>query len=159
MLKSFRVIKKKKSWEMWRKALSNYSVYLGSTWWNIYITATEVLKVIKLAGRVSSLFPHFSGPFQERRDQNVDKATFPGDAIAWWPRCSEPPQTGSAILASLNATGNPLNLSGWESAAGVRFIAVHNFPLCRCVFLSTRCQINIQRLRYKVAAGGGRGRV
>lgn len=110
--------KKKKSWEMWRKALSNYSVYLGSTWWNIYITATEVLKVIKLAGRVSSLFPHFSGPFQERRDQNVDKATFPGDAIAWWPRCSEPPQTGSAILASLNATGNPLNLSGWESAAG-----------------------------------------
>lgn len=118
MLKSFRVIKKKKSWEMWRKALSNYSVYLGSTWWNIYITATEVLKVIKLAGRVSSLFPHFSGPFQERRDQNVDKATFPGDAIAWWPRCSEPPQTGSAILASLNATGNPLNLSGWESAAG-----------------------------------------
>lgn len=60
MLKSFWVIKKKESWEMWRKALSNYSVYLGSSWWNIYITVMEVLRVIKSATWVSSLFPHFS---------------------------------------------------------------------------------------------------
>lgn len=75
MLKSFWVIKKK-SWEMWRKALSNYSVYLGSSWWNIYITVMEVLRVIKLVRWVSSLFPHFSSLFVKEKTNMWTKPLF-----------------------------------------------------------------------------------
>lgn len=67
---------KKKSWEMWRKALSNYSVYLGSSWWNIYITVMEVLRVIKLVRWVSSLFPRFSGLFTEEKTKMWTKPLF-----------------------------------------------------------------------------------
>ena len=67
---------KKKSWEMWRKALSNYSVYLGSSWWNIYITVMEVLRVIKLVRWVSSLFPHFSNLFLEEKTNMWTKPLF-----------------------------------------------------------------------------------
>lgn len=74
MLKSFWVIKK--SWEMWRKALSNYSVYLGFSWWNIYITVMEVLRVIKLARRVSSLFPRFPCRFVKEKTNMWTKPLF-----------------------------------------------------------------------------------
>lgn len=67
---------KKKSWEMWRKALSNYSVYLGSSWWNIYITVMEVLRVIKLVRWVSSLFPHFSSLFVKEKTNMWTKPLF-----------------------------------------------------------------------------------
>lgn len=133
MLKSFWVIKKKKkSWEMWRKALSNYSVYLGSTWWNIYITTMEVLKVIKLAGRVSSLFPLFFSPdlFKREETEMWTKPPSPVMRLPGGPRHSRPPLTGRAVLSSsLNATANPLNPNGWESEAGCDSSAVRNFPL------------------------------
>lgn len=61
---------------MWRKALSNYSVYLGSSWWNIYITVMEVLRVIKLARWVSSLFPHFSSLFVGEKTNMWTKPLF-----------------------------------------------------------------------------------
>lgn len=61
---------------MWRKALSNYSVYLGSSWWNIYITVMEVLRVIKLVRWVSSLFPHFSGLFTQEKTKMWTKPLF-----------------------------------------------------------------------------------
>lgn len=67
---------KKKTWEMWRKALSNYSSYRTSWWWNIYITVEEVLRVIKLPMRVSSLFPHSFWPFCRRKDGKYGQRHF-----------------------------------------------------------------------------------
>lgn len=127
MLKSFWVIKKKKSWEMWRKALSNYSVYLGSSWWNIYITAMEVLKVIKLAGCVSSLFPRFSGPFQEKKRPKRGGSHFssPSNCIAVEPQRAT---SASVVSSSLNATFKlfePERVRVWDWLC---FICMHDFP-------------------------------
>lgn len=148
MLKSFWVIKKKKSWEMWRKALSNYSVYLGSWWWNIYITAMEVLKVIKLAGCVSSLFPRFSGLFREKKRPKRGGSHFssPRNCLAVEPQRAT---SASVVSSSLNATFNRLNQSGGES---LRPTALHlhaGFSVRYFGFVQ-KCQINARRRRHVV---------
>ena len=68
---------------MWEKALSNYSLYLGPWWWDIYIIVMEVQAVIKLVRWVSSLFQDLSTLFvKKKKREYVDKATFPYDGIA-----------------------------------------------------------------------------
>ena len=86
--------KKKKSWEMWEKALSNYSLYLGPLWLDIYIIVMEVQAVIKLVRWVSSLFQDLSTLFVKEKKGICGQSHF----SLWW-NCHEAAEQGAASVS------------------------------------------------------------
>lgn len=94
MLKSFWIIKKKerereKTWETWGKALSNYSWFGGSWWWNIYITHRG-LRSDSISRVAYRSYPTFFLAFLQKKSAKFSQSHSPARRSPGWPQRLDP---------------------------------------------------------------------